>query len=649
MTSDPLVTFARSVAVDPVGDPEVEPEAVILEAATRRRSEVRAALRSLVGNLDPADAPHEAVRVLDVLAASMPEVVAEAAPVLTVTADVAAGDLRGVALDALFSVAARPPSPDARAAIRDAAERRPAAVADRLQPLVDGLSVETCRGRELRVLATFAPALADVVAGAVPLLLAVAEGDVGERDDDAGGVHQLRGLALDALAALATERPGALPADRLAGLAALEGGTVERGAGRALLALARVDGDAAATVLAENCRQLREAATYRVEGYLASLVDDQPGLFPTLAPAFAEQLVALPSGDGTDALAALADLARECPATVAPGAGELAPLALDYRRSVRTTAALALHHVGRDHPTALPDWARPLADAPVRELRDGGAEEADGAEVAGDADEPVWPLGGLASTAPEVAEPAVERLAAVLGAEYYWDDEVLAGYVAELASGDPDVAGAVVAGVVPVLYDHEPDNEVGHAGTVLSAVLAACPAVAPAATGPFVRARAAAGRKGHHSNGEVVDQLAEEAPDALRAAIESEYGDPRAYVEEDHGWTESRRLVAVELFEAYDAAWSDVNEWLSLSEVREEVRDRPDDEDDGGLLYEVYATVALWGLLNLVVVLSRLGHWLGDGGVDVDGEDGEIDGDRADGEPDGHDGDGERGPGADPG
>lgn len=113
----------------------------------------------------------------------------------------------------------------------------------------------------------------------------------------------------------------------------------------------------------------------------------------------------------------------------------------------------------------------------------------------------------------------------------------------------------------------------------------------------------------------MLESLLEAAPDALRAAIDATYESPAAYVAEDHGWTEQRRQVAVELFDGYDAAWSDVNDWLSLPEGREKVRDRNDDEGGNGLLYEAYATVALWGLLNLVIALSRLGHWLGgDGG-----------------------------------
>jgi hypothetical protein len=614
MPSDPLVAFARRVAdpdEDPpeAGDPETSPEATINWAATLRPGELDDALAGLVADLDPGDAPHDAVRVLAVAATVAPDRVAESAPLLVATAAEDDGHLRQAARDALFQVARRHPGPDALATLQDAVRERPDAVDGRFRALVDGLDRDALVGWEPRVVASLAPALPDVAVDAVPTLVAVAEagraaarGD--DPDDEAGDLVPLVEPSLEALHAVATVRPDAVPTERVAALAAVDDDRVETGTGPALVVLAAIDEERAAAVLAGNCERLVGWSAFRADQFLASLVGDHRGGFPALADAVAGQVVSLPSGDADDALAALADRARADPSAVAPGAATLAPLALDYRRSVRTTAALALHHVGRDHPEALPDWARPLADAPARDLR---ASEADRPS---DDDGPTWPLGGLAAAAPGVADHAVERLAAALTEECHWDEEALAAYVTELTSGDPDVGAAVVGGLVPVLYDHDPDDDVGRAAIVLRAVLEACPAVAPAAAGPFVAARAAAGRQGHHATVGVLASLLEAAPDALRAAVDATYGRPAAYVAEDHGWTEQRRQVAVELFEGYDASWSDVNDWLSLSEVREEVRDR-DDEGGDGRFYEVYATVALWGLLNLVVALSRLGHWLG--------------------------------------
>lgn len=362
-----------------------------------------------------------------------------------------------------------------------------------------------------------------------------------------------------------------------------------------------------------------ETAAYRLDGFLATLATDHRAAFPALAAAFADEVVALHSGDHDEALTAVEDLALEDPAAVAPGADTLALLVFDYRRSVRTTAARICHHVGRELPDALPAWARSLAEVPLRELRDRpGAEPDADATTVDPAEEPIWPLGGIAAARPKVSDLAADRLVEALDREYHWEGDHTAGFVAELASGDPAVAGEVAGELASVGLERWADRDHGAPEKLLAATIEACPAVAADVARPFVQAEAR-GRRTDVWYVEYTNRtrslLAEHAPDALRAAIEAEYGGPAAYVEQEGSATEPRREVVVELFEEYDATWGDVNTWLSVADVRESIREGDDEEmPDGPVasrLYRLYATVAMWVLGNLVIAISRYSQWVG--------------------------------------
>lgn len=614
---DPLVAFARAVATDeapadvtgaPV-DPAADPGAAIRRAARSDPRRVREETATLVDSLDPAEAPHEAVRVLAVLVSVVPDAVAPAAPSLLATAERDDGRLGRVALDAFFDLAGSGLTEDARAAVGRAAERRSAVVAGRLRALVAGLRPDDATGRELRTLAALAPAAPGLVSETIPLLIAVLEDAAPYRD----------AAAFDVLIALAGERPATIPLDRVRELASIDEYAGWGRAGRALTVLAVADEAAGAATLSDRCRQLEETAPYRLEAFLATLATDHGAAFPALAAAFAEEVVALPSGDHDEVLAALEDLALEDPAAIAPGADRLAPLVFDYRRSVRTTAARILHHVGRETPGALPAWARPLAAVDLRELRERpeAASDADATIVDPD-DGPIWPLGGIAAERPEVSDLAADRLVEALDAEYHWEGDRTGAFVAELASGNPAVAGEVAGELASVAFERWADRDHGAPEQLLVAVIEACPAVAADVARPFVRAEAR-GRRADvwymkYAN-RTRSLLAEHAPDAFRAAIEAEYGGPAAYVEQEEGATEPRREVVVELFEEYDATWSDVNTWLSVADVRESIREGDDDEiPDGpvaGRLYRLYATVALWVLGNLVIAIGRYSQWVG--------------------------------------
>lgn len=102
--------------------------------------------------------------------------------------------------------------------------------------------------------------------------------------------------SLEALHAVATVRPDAVPTERVAALATVDDDHVETGTGKALVVLAAVEEERAAAVLAGNCKRLAGRSAYRADRFLASLVRDHRDGFPALAHPVAEQVIGLPSG-----------------------------------------------------------------------------------------------------------------------------------------------------------------------------------------------------------------------------------------------------------------------------------------------------------------------------------------------------------------
>ena len=437
-----------------------------------------------------------------------------------------------------------PESEKARELVATAVEDDPAAVPDAdIDRFLDAIGPEP-DAVDTRVAAALAGDRPGRVVDAVPVL-----SNATEAENDS-----VRLPAVAALAAVARHDPDAVPNARDE-LVDRVGPVVERDRHRSLrpdrlTTIADVDHDATVDALRTVSDCGDELEPGRVITAVRRLVDDHPasvadaaGSVAVLADAVGYGRRSRPAPHRARLLDALADLAGDRPAALAPAARETAANLFAPNADVRRAAARLVRRVGEQRPSDVPAWTRPLlptasadADADMS-----GRDE----RVTDDAASPTeTPLRVLVAERPGVVDRIADHIEAAATAEYNSTRRVNFGpLVSEAADADVEAARTVAHRFVAVALDPEIETPFGPRS--VADIVEACPAAAPAAVDMTVEARADGLLSSPRYLDTLLETLAGAAPNRVREAIEREFGGPEAVVEIDDGDREAR-ISAVE-------------------------------------------------------------------------------------------------------
>ncbi|SER81429.1 NACHT domain-containing protein [Natrinema salaciae] len=393
----------------------------------------------------------------------------------------------------------------ARSAIADAADADPDGIDDPVR-YVDAIRARAgpdgVGEHEARLLRVLFESGCDAVVDAVPELESTLDTESPEDDSRE---------AARALGVIRNADRDAVPVGRETLVAAV-GEPIVRGylKPERLAALATIDPDAATPTLHAACDDVDEYGR-DVGKAIETVAEADPTVVAAVGDAATAAVGELDERDRARPLRGLAIVADHDPDALAPDTDAFVDHLESIYPEARTAAAHVLRRVGQARPSAVPAAVDALVET--------------------DPDAPGWPLTPISRDSPKLGRRAVSNATSTLENRWSPESSLCCKTIAEVATGAPDLGREGATALVA-----DPSDETARDETDIGAFLGLAdhqPAIAAEATGDLLRwlDEEPPTERARDSLEEILEPVAEAAPDRVRDAILAQYDTPDAFVD----------------------------------------------------------------------------------------------------------------------